>query len=195
MTLYFYPLLAYLLGSIPFGVIFSNLFGKSNLRQTGSKNIGATNVLRTQGKLLGVLTFIMDFLKGFAACYFLRVDDEILNLMITAAPVLGHIFPVWLKFRGGKGVATYFGILYAINAFTFGSVLAIWLATFLAVKISSIAGLVSVFASLFIFGYVGHALCLDFINQLYVLIALVVLIFFRHKENMKRLLKKKELRA
>ncbi|MDR3187537.1 MAG: glycerol-3-phosphate 1-O-acyltransferase PlsY [Holosporaceae bacterium] len=195
MTQYFYPLLAYMLGSIPFGVILSNLFGKGKLRKTGSKNIGATNVLRTQGKLLGALTFGMDFLKGFGACYFLRGSDEILNLMTIAAPVLGHIFPVWLKFKGGKGISTYFGVLCATNIFTFWSVLAIWLVTFFSVKISSVAGLVSVFAGLFIFGYVGHALCLDFVNQLYVLIALVVLIFFRHQENLKRLLKKKELRA
>jgi glycerol-3-phosphate acyltransferase PlsY len=195
MEPYLYPLLAYLLGSIPFGLIFSNLCGKGKLRQSGSKNIGATNVLRTQGKLLGALTFFMDFLKGFVAVYFLRSDDEILNLAIIAAPVWGHIFPIWLKFIGGKGVSTYFGVLCAMNIFTFCGVLIIWLLVFLAIKISSVAGLISVLSSLFIFGYVGHALCLDFVNQLYVLIALVVLIFFKHRENLKRLLNKQELGA
>ncbi|MDR2107287.1 MAG: glycerol-3-phosphate 1-O-acyltransferase PlsY [Holosporaceae bacterium] len=190
MICYFYPLLAYISGSIPFGLILSELFGKGKLREKGSKNIGATNVIRTQGKILGLLTFLLDFLKGLIPCYFLKTDNEILNLLILAAPVIGHIFPIWLKFKGGKGIAAYFGILYALNPFVCLSTAFIWVTMFAVTKISAAAGLLSITAGLAIFCYAGISLCLNFINQLYVLMGLVVLIFLKHTENIKRLIKK-----
>jgi glycerol-3-phosphate acyltransferase PlsY len=187
---YFYPLLAYVSGSIPFGLIFSEVFGRGKLRTTGSKNIGATNVMRTQGKILGVLTFLSDFLKGLIPCYFLKTDNEILNLAILAAPVIGHIFPIWLKFKGGKGIATWFGILYALSPFVCISTACIWAAMFAVTGVSAAAGLTSIAVGLGIFCYTGISLCWNFLNQLYVLMGLVVLIFLRHRENIGRLMKK-----
>jgi glycerol-3-phosphate acyltransferase PlsY len=188
----FYPVLAYLSGAIPFGLILSKIFGDGKLMESGSKNIGATNAFRTQGKTIGILTFLLDFLKGFAPCYLLKTECDCLNLLILIAPVVGHIFPIWLKFRGGKGIAAYFGILGALSPITcFGTVL-IWAAIFFITKISAMASLVSVVSSLIIFNYVRIALCLNFINQLYALMGLVVLIVIKHKENIKRLMEKEQ---
>ncbi|MDR1982920.1 MAG: glycerol-3-phosphate 1-O-acyltransferase PlsY [Holosporaceae bacterium] len=190
---YFYPLLAYLLGSIPFGLILSKMFGDGKLRERGSKNIGATNAFRTQGKIIGTITFLLDFLKGFVPCYFLKTDSEILNLLVLAAPIVGHMFPIWLKFKGGKGIASYFGTLCALSPFTcFGTAL-IWISMFCITRVSAVAGLLSVISSLIIFNYTRISLCLGFINQLYVLMGLAVLIIVKHHENIRQLFKKEQL--
>ncbi|MDR0968868.1 MAG: glycerol-3-phosphate 1-O-acyltransferase PlsY [Holosporaceae bacterium] len=189
---YFYPLFAYILGSIPFGLILSKAFGDGKIRQRGSKNIGATNAFRTQGKAIGALTLALDFLKGFAACYFLKTDSEIINLATLAAPVVGHVFPIWLRFRGGKGVATYLGVLCALSPFVFGGTAVVWVSMFLITKISAVAGLLSVAMSLVIFAYTRNALCLPFANQLLILIGLVLLIIVKHSDNIKRLVKGEE---
>jgi glycerol-3-phosphate acyltransferase PlsY len=188
----FYPLLAYLLGSIPFGLILSKIFGDGKLRERGSKNIGATNSFRTQGKTIGTATFLLDFLKGFIPYYFLKTDSEILNLFLLAAPVVGHIFPVWLNFNGGKGIATYFGVLCALSPFVCFGTAIIWISMFCITKISAVASLLSVLSSLIICNYTRISLCLDFINQLYVLTGLAVLIILRHHENIKQLIGKKQ---
>jgi glycerol-3-phosphate acyltransferase PlsY len=180
----------YILGSIPFGVIFSNILGNGKLRETGSKNIGATNAFRTQGKIVGILTLVMDFLKGFVPYYFLETENEILNSFILAAPVIGHMFPIWLKFKGGKGIATYLGCLCALSPIVGFYTIITWIMMFLILKISAAAGLISVVTSLLIFDYARTALCWDFINQLYALIGLVVLIFVKHSENINRLIRR-----
>ena len=183
---------AYLIGSIPFGLILSEVFGKGNLREKGSGNIGATNVLRTQGKLLGLATFLLDFLKAYAACRFFSTENENVNLLILAAPVIGHMFPVWLKFKGGKGVASYFGVLFFLNPLLFLGTILVWCTVFLFTKISSISGLVSIIASICIFSamkYFEHA---EFLNQSIVLSVLAVLIIIKHKQNIIRLIKHEE---
>jgi glycerol-3-phosphate acyltransferase PlsY len=192
---YLYPVFAYLLGSIPFGLILSNLFGKKNLRESGSKNIGATNVMRTQGKTLGVLTFLLDFLKGLLGYHIFQADNEIINLIVMAMPILGHMFPVWLKFKGGKGIASYFGLLCAINVYVFIITALLWIGFFSMFRISSVAGLISVVMSCCVFGYVRYICNQEFINMLCVLIALSVLIIVKHTGNIKRLFDKKELRV
>ena len=182
MQQYLYPLLAYLLGSVPFGLIFSELWGAGGLREKGSGNIGSTNVLRTQGKLLGALTLICDFSKAFIPCYFLDANNPISNLLILVAPTIGHMFPIWLKFNGGKGVATFLGTIGAISwAVLLGTGL-IWGAVFIACRISSVSCLIAVSSSLFLYRYVQ--------NDVFVmgaLIFLVILIFIRHKDNLIRL--------
>lgn len=193
-TYFLYPLIAYLSGAIPFGLILSNLFGNGKLRDSGSKNIGATNVLRTQGKLLGALTLLFDFLKAFLPCHFLKTDCEFVNMLILSAPAMGHIFSVWLKFKGGKGVATYFGLLCAIDIHTCLITAIIWLCAFFICRISSVACLCSIIFSCGVFVYVRHLKNLEFFNQLCVLIILTVFIVAKHHENIKRLLSNKELK-
>lgn len=189
-----YILLAYLLGSIPFGLILSNLFGKGNLCETGSKSIGATNVLRTQGKSLGFLTFLLDFLKGFAVCYCFHSDNGLMNSAFVALPVFGHMFPVWLKFNGGKGIATYFGVLCALDVYVLLAALLVWLAVFAIWKFSSLSGLVSVISSCAFFYFMDHS-SLHFLNRWCALIVVVVVIIIRHHENIKRLWNNEELKA
>ena len=186
-TEWFYPLISDVFGSIPFGLIFSELFGPGGLRQKGSKNIGSTNVLRTQGKLLGALTLICDFSKAFLPCYFFYTNNEICNTLILVAPTVGHIFPIWLKFNGGKGVATYLGTIASISWFALLVTGLIWICIFFACRISSVSCLIAVSCSLFVYRYIQ--------NDLFVmgaLIFLVILIFWRHKDNLKRLAENKE---
>lgn len=194
MTYYLYPLIAYLSGSIPFGLILSKLFGDGKIREVGSKNIGATNVFRTQGKLLGVLTLILDFSKAFLPCCFLKTDCEFSNLLILAAPAIGHIFPTWLRFKGGKGVATYFGMFCALDAYACLIAAMIWAFMFFIFRISSIACLISIVCSCGIFAYIKYLKHLEFFNQMCVLIILTVFIIAKHHENIKRLLNNKELK-
>jgi glycerol-3-phosphate acyltransferase PlsY len=181
-----YPLalvIGYLLGSIPFGLVLTRLAGTQDLRTIGSGNIGATNVLRTGRKGLAAATLILDALKGTAAVliggYIGGPDAAMLGGL---AAFLGHIFPVWLKFRGGKGVAVYIGIL--IGLFWPAAILfcAIWLAMAFALRYSSLSALTaSVITPLFLLWF-GHA-------ALAVLFAvLTLLLIFMHRENIKRLM-------
>jgi glycerol-3-phosphate acyltransferase PlsY len=181
-----YPLalvIGYLLGSIPFGLVLTRLAGTQDLRTIGSGNIGATNVLRTGRKGLAAATLILDALKGTAAVliggYIGGPDAAMLGGL---AAFLGHIFPVWLKFRGGKGVAVYIGIL--IGLFWPAAILfcAIWLAMAFALRYSSLSALTaSVITPLFLWWF-GHA-------ALAVLFAvLTLLLIFMHRENIKRLM-------
>lgn len=194
MKYFVYPFVAYMLGAIPFGLILSNLFGDGKLREKGSKNIGATNVLRTQGKLLGALTLLFDFLKAFIPCYFLKTDNEIANAVILAAPTIGHMFTVWLKFKGGKGVASYFGTLCALDVYTFLITAVVWIGIFLICRISSVACLSSIVLSCGVFSCIKYFKHLDFFNEVCVLMILAVFIIFKHHENIKRLLSGRELK-
>jgi acyl phosphate:glycerol-3-phosphate acyltransferase len=181
-----YPLalvIGYLLGSIPFGLVLTRLAGTQDLRTIGSGNIGATNVLRTGRKGLAAATLILDALKGTAAVIIGGIlggpDAAMLGGL---AAFLGHIFPVWLKFRGGKGVAVYIGIL--IGLFWPAAILfcVIWLAMAFALRYSSLSALTaSVIAPIFLWWY-GHA-------ALATLFAvLTLLLIFMHRENIRRLI-------
>ena len=185
-------ILAYLLGSIPFGLLLSEAFGNGKLRESGSKNIGATNVLRTQGKFLGFLTFLLDFLKGALACWLLFTEDININLFIIAAPVIGHMFPIWLKFKGGKGIATYFGVLLAIDPIVFFSTVSVWILVFLAMRISSLAGILSSASSLLMYSVLKYISHQEIMPVIAVLSALVIIILIKHKANIIRLLKNEE---
>jgi glycerol-3-phosphate acyltransferase PlsY len=181
----------YLLGSIPFGVLVARQAGLGDLRKIGSGNIGATNVLRTGRKDLALITLIGDAAKGAAAVLIARAltEGEVYPAIAGGAAFIGHIFPVWLKFNGGKGVATFLGVLLAA-AFPAGLLAcATWALMARLMRFSSLAALTAAALSpLFVFfcGYGFAVLCLAMVMAL--------LIFIRHHQNIARLLKGEEPR-
>ena len=181
-------LVSYLFGSIPFGYIFTKILLKTDIRNVGSGNIGATNVLRTGNKSLGYLTLVLDIAKAVVPVIYIKFNYPDLVYISALCAFLGHLFPIWLKFKGGKGVATFVGILISINiyyALVFGT---IWILTFLISRYSSLS---SLFASISIPIY------LLIINQgnIIFFIIMFVLIFYTHKENIKRLINKEETKS
>ena len=182
-------ILAYLLGSIPFGFILTKIFLKKDIREIGSGNIGATNALRTGNKVIGYSTLVLDILKAVVPVIYIKIFFEDSLYVASLCAFLGHVFPIWLKFKGGKGVATYLGILFAIN-FYFGIVFIIsWFITFFISKFSSLSSLVGA-ASIPI-----YLLILTQFNQAIFFTIMFVLIFFTHRENIKRLKNKEETKT
>lgn len=173
---------AYLLGSVSFGLIVSKLFGLSDPRSIGSGNIGATNVLRTGSKPAALLTVLLDGAKGGVAVLIARVlFAEDAAIIAGLCAFLGHLYPVWLGFKGGKGVATFFGTLLAL-AWPLGLLaLAVWLVTFLAFRYSSLAAL----AAAFILPPI--AMLTGFLSVSVVVFIMCALIFHKHRENIERL--------
>jgi glycerol-3-phosphate acyltransferase PlsY len=175
-------ILGYLLGSIPFGLILTRLAGTQDLRSIGSGNIGATNVLRTGRKGLAAATLLCDMLKGTVAVMIAGYFGGPNAAMLAGlGAFLGHLFPVWLKFKGGKGVATYIGVLLGLfwpAAAVFG---ALWIATALTTRYSSLSALVAAFVTpIFLWWFVHPAL-----SSLFVVLTL--LLFYTHRENIWRL--------
>lgn len=182
-------LLAYLAGSIPFGMVMARLFGLGDLREIGSGNIGATNVLRTGNKLAAFLTLVLDAGKGGIAVVIARaVLAEDAAQIAGFAAFLGHCFPVYLGFRGGKGVATWLGTLLGLAWPVFLAAGATWLATAAIFRISSLAALVAALLTPL------WAWLLGFPSMVVLLVALGVLIFVRHHENIRRILDGSESR-
>lgn len=175
--------LAYLAGSIPFGIVMARLFGLGDLRKIGSGNIGATNVLRTGNKLAALLTLILDAGKGgFAVLIARAVFAEDAGQIAGFAAFLGHCFPIYLGFKGGKGVATWLGTLFAL-AWPVGIAAAMtWLATAGLFRISSLAALVAALLTPL------WAWVLGFPTTIALLVALTVLIYIRHHQNIGRIL-------
>ena len=196
-------IICYLIGSIPFGLILTKLFYNNDLRNIGSGNIGATNVLRTGNKTLALLTLILDLSKSFIPLFIffklyshpiindffnlIIVDKIFLILVFGYFFVLGHCFPIWLKFKGGKGIATSLGVILSIDFFIGLCLLTIWILVFLIFKISSLSALISStsFPMLIFFKY-------EKVNLLYLSILLTIFVFFTHRANIIRLLKKEE---
>ena len=183
-------ILAYFIGSISFGILLSKIFKIQDPRSFGSKNPGATNVMRSGKKFVALLTLLGDMLKGtlvvLIAKYYLNFNDDQV-LLIAAAVFMGHLFPVYYQFKGGKGVATALGVLLAIDSNIAILVLLIWLIVFLVSRISSLSAITA-------------ALCLPIIaffmhidqNFLWLSLFLSMFLIYRHKENIKNLLEKKE---
>jgi glycerol-3-phosphate acyltransferase PlsY len=177
-------LLGYLLGSIPFGLLLTMVAGLGDIRGIGSGNIGATNVLRTGRKGLAAATLILDGLKGAAAVLIARqlVDDPNIALLAGLAAVLGHLFPVWLRFKGGKGVATGLGVLLAAS-WPIGVVAcAVWLVVAATARLSSLAALVAFAVAPCV------ALGMEEFNVVKLSFTVAVLVFVRHQANIRRLL-------
>ena len=191
-------LFSYLSGSIPFGLILTKIFGDQDIRNIGSGNIGATNVLRTGNKFLAVLTLLLDILKGYIPVIIVQHYFPGLIQLSCLLAFLGHIFPIWLKFKGGKGVATYLGILFALSIQLGLLFMFTWLTVSLIFKYSSLS---SMFSSLTVFVVTSikdSALKIISPNVNFgediklILFILFILIIFTHRKNISRLKNKTE---
>jgi len=173
--------LGYLLGSIPFGLVLTRLAGKGDIRNIGSGNIGATNVLRTGSKMLAALTLILDCLKATAAILIAkRLFGDESGIFAAAGALIGHLYPVWLKFRGGKGAATFLGILIPLLPIAAGVYAAIWLLLLLTFRISSVGGMAAAISAP-IFAVILHS------SLFPMLLGFAVLVLWKHRENIVRL--------
>ena len=180
--------LGYLLGSIPFGLVLTRLAGKGDLRQIGSGNIGATNVLRTGSTWLAGLTLVLDCLKATATILIARsLWGAETATFAAAGAMIGHLYPVWLKFRGGKGVATFLGVLIALLPVAAIIYAAIWLILLLTIRISSVAGMAAA-VSAPIAAFALHS------SLFPMLLGFAVLVLWKHRENILRLRKGTEPR-
>ncbi len=186
MELFLIIFLSYLLGSIPFGYILTKIFIKKDIRDIGSGNIGATNALRTGNKLVGYSTLILDILKAVVPLVFIKFNYPEYIYISSLCIFIGHVFPIWLKFKGGKGVAAYVGILFCINIL-FGFIFIIsWFLIFFVSKYSSLSSLIaSLVVPLYILFFLGG-------NNIFFFLIMLILIFFTHRENVKRLINKEE---
>ena len=174
-------IVSYLFGSIPFGLLLTQIFLKKDIREIGSGNIGATNVLRAGNKILGYSTLVLDILKAVLPILYVKffMNDY---LYISALSIfIGHVFPIWLKFKGGKGVASYLGILCCLDIFTALIFGVVWISIFIFFKFSSLSSLLaSLTIPIFQFFYNSN-------SDYYFYFMMFILIFFTHRENIKRL--------
>ena len=186
MELFIIIFCSYLIGSIPFGFLLTKFFLKKDIRDIGSGNIGATNALRTGNKAIGYSTLSLDILKAVLPVIFIKFNYPDYIYLSSLCVFIGHVFPLWLKFKGGKGIATYVGILFCIDLM-FGLIFIFtWLIIYLIFKYSSLSSLI---ASLSIPAYL-----LLFLNgkNIFFFLIMFILIFFTHRENVKRLINKEE---
>lgn len=181
-------ILAYFIGSIPFGLILTKLIVKKDLRTLGSGNIGATNVVRAAGKKLGGLAFFLDASKAILAIYLadlFGIKESSLIFLIGLMAIIGHCFPIWLKFKGGKGVATYIGMIFIFDPFLTLFIIGGWYLVFYITRIVSLASILIMCTIILYF-------LLKFKFVLIYFIIGAVIVIFRHKDNLQRLLKGEE---
>lgn len=171
----------YLLGSIPFGLVLTRITGKGDLRAIGSGNIGATNVLRTGSKALAAATLLLDVLKGSAAVLLARYAFGGEEHLAAAGALIGHLYPVWLQFRGGKGVATFLGILIPLLPLAAAIFAAVWLVVLLAIRISSVAGMSAAISAPITAAVIGSETLFP------MLLGFALLVVWKHRTNILRL--------
>jgi acyl phosphate:glycerol-3-phosphate acyltransferase len=174
--------LSYLIGSIPFGLILTRLAGKGDIRDIGSGNIGATNVLRTGSKGLAAATLLLDAAKGALAVYLAERWWPQFELHAAAGVLIGHLYPLWLRFRGGKGVATLLGLLIPLLPIAALVYALVWLGLFLVSRISSLAGMVAALSAPVTAAVLGDT------TKFPLLLGLAVLVVWKHRENIGRLI-------
>jgi len=182
MTVILAGIIGYLLGSIPWGLLLTKACGYGDIRAIGSGNIGATNVLRTGNKALAAATLALDLVKGLVAVWIGAIWGPDAALAAAGAVVVGHMFPVWLGFRGGKGAATALGVLFALAWPVALAAAVLWLAMVVLFRYSSLAALIATAGTAVVAGLTldGHRAAL--------IIALAVLVILRHHENIRRLI-------
>ena len=184
-------ILFYFLGSVPFALIIPKIFGYGDIRNTGSGNIGATNVLRMGNKYLAFSVLVFDILKGLVPFIILNKyfnEIEILSkVFLCHFAILGHIFPIWLNFKGGKGVATYIGFLFGLSLYLGIAFLFIWLIIALITKYSSLSSLLSSLIAPIYFIFISPHMLVGFF-----LLYIFLIIAFKHSQNIKKLLNKSE---
>tara|TARA_B100000686_G_scaffold112545_1_gene120144 strand:- start:2 stop:619 length:618 start_codon:yes stop_codon:yes gene_type:complete len=192
-------IICYLLGSIPFAYLVPKLFGFGDIRKIGSGNPGTTNVLRTGNKLLAIFVLVFDTLKGFIPLFYfknyysfeniilLQIQPEIIIYLICSFAIIGHIFPVWLKFKGGKGVATFIGYLFGANYFLALLFILSWLTVAIISRYSSLSSIISLIIIPFISFYFFNIIT---INALIFIISFFIIL--KHYSNILRLLNKTE---
>ena len=174
-------LLSYFLGSIPSGVIFAKIFNLEDLRTIGSGNTGTTNVLRTGNYTAAALTLIFDFGKACLTIYLTLLFNDDLVFISSVVVLMGHIFPVWLRFKGGKGFASYLGVISMVNIYLFLLISLVWLIAFFYKKISSLAALFSCLSCILLS-------IIIFKSNIMLVIVLTAIIILTHRENIKRLI-------
>ena len=178
--------ISYAFGSIPFGYLITKFFLKKDIRKIGSGNIGATNVLRTGNRIIGYSTLLLDVFKAILPLIIIKIYMNEYLFIASLSVFLGHVFPIWLKFKGGKGVATYVGILCCINLYLGIGFAFFWIITLIIFKYSSLSSLV---ASLSI-PFIDYFILKNELISFYII--MFVLIFYTHRENIKRLINKEE---
>ena len=179
------------MGSLPFALILTKASGFGDIRNIGSGNVGATNVLRTGNKVLAFIVLCLDILKGFLPFLILKIyfnDLSLLNkILVCHFAVVGHIFPIWLKFKGGKGVATYIGFLFSINLYLGLSFIIVWMLIAIISKYSSLGSLIAILVAPVYFIFINFNLYIGIF-----FIYLTFVIYLKHSQNIKRLLNKTE---
>ena len=181
LELLYVGIYSYILGSIPFGLILTRIFLKKDIRKIGSGNIGATNVLRTGKKTLGVTTLLFDMFKSYISVIVtLGFFYEYIYLSALLC-ILGHIFPIWLKFKGGKGIAVYLGILFAFSIYLAFIFMLVWIIVLYTSKYSSLSSLIS---SLVIFFY---SIVLNNFNMSLLFFIILTIVVYTHRENILRI--------
>ena len=198
MDYFIVGIVSYLMGSIPFGLILTKIFLNKDIREIGSGNIGATNALRTGNKLIGYSTLILDIAKAIIPVIFVKINYPDLIYIASLCAFLGHVFPIWLKFKGGKGVATYLGVLIAISIGLSVLFIFTWIIVSLIFKYSSLSSMFSSLTVLVVYGVkdkVIKAISSDILlyNDFTILLFIFfILILFTHKKNISSLKNKKE---
>ncbi len=186
MEIFLAVLVSYIMGSIPFGYILTKIFLKKDIREIGSGNIGATNALRTGNKSIAYLTLTLDVLKAVIPVLFIKINYPDLIHVSALSLFIGHVFPIWMKFKGGKGVATYVGILFCLNLNLGILFIFSWLIIFFISKYSSLGSILSsLIIPIFIFFNSNYEIE-------YFFIIMFVFILYTHRENVKRLINKEE---
>ena len=189
MRIEYIILRSYISGSIPFGYLLTKFFLNKDVRKIGSGNIGATNVLRTGSKMIGFSTLILDISKAVIPIILIKIYFVEYLYISSLCVFLGHVFPIWLKFKGGKGVATYVGILFCINVYLGISFIIIWALIYFIFKYSSLSSLIGSLSIPIINFFIFNG------DVVFFYIIMFVLIFFTHRENIKRLLNNTESKS